>query len=70
MCPGSWLPKEFQAGIMGAKAVDLYAFSWGVPRKPAGNVVETTQRKSQVSYFPLEKWSGSEINRYEFGRVI
>ena len=27
--------------------MEFYAFSWGVPRKPARNVVETAQRKSQ-----------------------
>jgi insertion element IS1 protein InsB len=31
-----------------SKAINFYAFSWGVPRKPACNVVETAQRKSQV----------------------
>jgi hypothetical protein len=34
-------------GRVGSKAIDYYAFSWGVPRKPACNVVETAQRKSQ-----------------------
>src|SRR5215510_577464 len=27
--------------------MDVYAFSWGVPRKPACNVVETAQQQSQ-----------------------
>jgi len=30
-----------------SKAIDFHALSWGVPRKPAYNVAETTQRKSQ-----------------------
>jgi len=36
--------------MAGSKAFDFYALSWGVPRKPACNVVETAQRKSH----PLE----------------
>ena len=28
------------------KSIDLYALSWGVPRKPARNLIETAQRKS------------------------
>jgi hypothetical protein len=47
VCPGAWLHKGGQEGMIGAKAIDFYAFSWGVPRKPACNVVETAQRKSQ-----------------------
>jgi hypothetical protein len=35
-------------GRAGPKAIDFYAFSWGVPREPACNVVETAQRKSQT----------------------
>src|SRR5678815_5541982 len=35
--------------MVGAKAFDFYALSWGVPRKPACNLVETAQRKSQVT---------------------
>ena len=46
--PGSWLPKGEQLGIAGAKAIDMYAFSWGVPRTPASNLIDTAQRKSQV----------------------
>ena len=42
-----WLPKGYQGGIGGSKAIDVYVFSWGGPRKPACNVVETAQRKSQ-----------------------
>jgi hypothetical protein len=30
------------------KAMDVYALSWATSRKPAGNVVETAQRKSQT----------------------
>ena len=30
-----------------SKAIDFYALSWGIPRMPACNLVETTQRKSQ-----------------------
>ena len=30
-----------------SKAVDFYALSWGIPRKPACNLAETAQRKSQ-----------------------
>ena len=37
-------------GIGGSNVIDFYAFSWGVPRKPARNLVETAQRKSH----PLE----------------
>jgi hypothetical protein len=46
--PGSWLPKGEQLGIAGAKALDLYAFSWGVPRTPASNLIDTAPRKSQL----------------------
>ena len=46
--PGSWLPKGEQLGIVGAKAIDLYAFSWGVPRTPASNLIDTAPRKSQL----------------------
>ena len=47
MCLGACLHKGYQGEIAGSKAIDFYAFSWGVPRKPACNVVETAQRKSQ-----------------------
>ena len=47
VCPGSRFPKGYHAGVVWSKAIDFYAFSWGVPRKPACNVVETAQRKSQ-----------------------
>jgi hypothetical protein len=30
-----------------SKAIDFYAFSWSAPRKPARNLIETAQRKSQ-----------------------
>jgi hypothetical protein len=33
--------------MAGSKAIDFYALSWGVPRKPAWNLIETAQRKSQ-----------------------
>ena len=33
-----------------SKAIDFYALSWGIPRKPACNLAETAQRKSH----PLE----------------
>ena len=33
MCPGLWLPKGYQVEIVGSKAIDSYAFSWGVPLK-------------------------------------
>jgi hypothetical protein len=35
MCLGSWLHKGYQEGRVGSKGIDFYAFSWGVPRKPA-----------------------------------
>ena len=35
-------------GIAGSKAIDFYAFSWGVPRTPAYNLIETAQRESQT----------------------
>jgi len=44
---GAWLPKGYQVGRGCSKDIDLYALSWGVPRKPAWNVAETAQRKSQ-----------------------
>jgi hypothetical protein len=44
---GSWLYKGYQEGMAWSKAIDWYALSWGVPRKPACNVVETAQWKSQ-----------------------
>jgi hypothetical protein len=47
VCPGSRFPKGYHAGVVWSKAIDFYEFSWGVPRIPACNVVETTQRKSQ-----------------------
>jgi len=34
-------------GMTGSKAIDFYAFSWGVSRKPACNLADTAQRKSQ-----------------------
>ena len=30
------------------EAIDLYAISWGTPRRPAYNLGETTKRKSQA----------------------
>jgi len=36
---------------VGSKTIDLYALSWGVPRKRAWNLVGTAQRKSQLCYF-------------------
>src|SRR5262245_19206851 len=47
VCPGSWLHKGYQLGIAGSKAIDFNAFSWGVPRTLACNLIETAQRKSQ-----------------------
>jgi hypothetical protein len=36
------------------EAVDLYAISWGTPRRPAYNLGETTKRKSQdCIYTPI-----------------
>ena len=43
-------PEGGQEGMAWSKAVDFYAFSWGVPRKPACNLVKTAQQKSH----PLE----------------
>jgi PGAP1-like protein len=43
------LPKGYEVGEVHSKAIDYYALSWGVPRKPAWNLVETAQRKSQRS---------------------
>jgi hypothetical protein len=34
--------------MVGAKAFDFYALSWGILRKQARNLIETMQRKSQV----------------------
>src|SRR5215216_451558 len=48
VCPGAWLHKGEQEEMAWSKAVDFYALSWGVPRKPAYNLAETAQRKSQV----------------------
>jgi hypothetical protein len=28
---GAWLPKGDQVGRAGSKAIDFYAFSWGIP---------------------------------------
>jgi hypothetical protein len=47
---GSWLHKGGQEGMAWSKAIDFYALSWGVPRKPACNLADTAQRKSH----PLE----------------
>ena len=33
--PGSWLHEGGQEGMVGAKAIDFYTLSWGVPQKPA-----------------------------------
>jgi hypothetical protein len=33
--------------MTGSKAIDFYVFSWGVSRKPACNLADTAQRKSQ-----------------------
>src|SRR5512145_2945428 len=41
-------PQGGQEEMAWSKAFDFYAFSWGAPRKPARNVAETAQRKSQV----------------------
>ena len=46
MCPGVWLPKGGQEGMVGSKAIDFYALSCGSFRKAAGNLIETAQRKS------------------------
>ena len=48
MCLGVWLPYGGQEGMAGSKAIDFYALSRGVPRKPARNLIETAQRKSQI----------------------
>jgi hypothetical protein len=40
-------PKGGQEEMAWPKAVDFYALSRGVPRKPACNVAETAQWKSQ-----------------------
>src|SRR3954470_4277287 len=60
---GSQLHKGEQGERAGSKVIDLYAFSWGIPRKPAWNLVETTQRKSQVICPPAKTspalWSGN-----------
>ena len=40
-------PKGGQEEMAWSKAIDVYAFSWSVPRKPARNLIETAQRKSQ-----------------------
>ena len=47
MCLGSCLRTRYQGEIAGSEAIDFYAFSWGVPRTPAYNLIETAQRKSQ-----------------------
>jgi hypothetical protein len=43
--------------MAGSKAIDFYALSRGVPRKPARNLIETAQRKSQYIRIiePLDK---------------
>jgi hypothetical protein len=46
-------PQGISRGTGDAKAIDSCAFSWDAPRKPACNVVETAQRKSQFSYLPV-----------------
>jgi hypothetical protein len=33
--------------MVDAKAIDFYTLSWGISRKPARNLIETAQRKSQ-----------------------
>jgi hypothetical protein len=66
ICPGSWLPKGYQAGRVKSKPFDFYAFSWGAPRKPARNLAETAQRKSQdTSRLPL-----STCNAFRGCRMI
>jgi hypothetical protein len=40
-------PEGSQEGMAWSKVVDFYAFSWGIALKPARNLVETAQRKSQ-----------------------
>jgi hypothetical protein len=47
--PDLWLHQRRQEEMASSTAVDLYAFSWSVPRRPAGNVVKTAQWKSQLS---------------------
>ena len=48
MCPGSWLRKGGWEEMAESKAFDFYALSWGILRKPARNLIETAQQKSQV----------------------
>ena len=43
-------PQGISVGMVGSKAIDFYALSWGIPRTPACNLIETAQRKSH----PLE----------------
>ena len=51
MCLGVWLHYGGQEGMAGSKAIDFYALSRGVPRKPARNLIEIAQRKSQICLF-------------------
>src|SRR4029453_11192724 len=49
VCPGSWLHKGEREEMAWSKAIDFYALSWDILRKPAWNLVETAQRKSQCN---------------------
>jgi hypothetical protein len=61
--------------MVGAKAFDFYALSWGVPRKPACNLVETAQRKSQLNKkllppSPSETVRNVDTNGYHAGNQM
>jgi hypothetical protein len=43
-----------------SKVIDFYVLSWGVPRTPACNLIETAQRKSQFFIF-VRGWQLSHV---------
>jgi len=47
-----------------SKAIDFYALSWGIPRMPACNLVETTQRKSQTYEASLCQETHASLERF------
>src|SRR5215217_2496530 len=48
-----WLQQGVLENAAWSKPIDFYVISWGVPRRPAYNLAETAQRKSQVNSMPI-----------------
>jgi hypothetical protein len=68
VCPLRVAPKSIQEDMAWPKAIDFYALSCGSSQKPAWNLIETAQRKSQqvvlLSGTPLSGRLVPLIDRY------